>query len=58
MAAGGGGGQLQGPPLMVWRLAVEVVDTRNLVPKDRLGMSIAYAVVNFDGQRKSTLTVP
>ncbi|XP_062213917.1 protein QUIRKY-like [Phragmites australis] len=58
MAAGGGGGQPPGTPLMVRRLAVEVVDARDLAPKDGLGTSSAYAVVDFDGQRKRTRTVP
>ncbi|KAL6615020.1 hypothetical protein ACP70R_037290 [Stipagrostis hirtigluma subsp. patula] len=52
MAAGGP------PPPMVRRLAVEVVDARDLVPKDGLGTSSAYAVVDFDGQRKRTRTAP
>jgi hypothetical protein len=43
---------------MVRRLAVEVVDARDLVPKDGLGTSSAYAVVDFDGQRKHMRTVP
>ena len=51
-----------GPPhphgQMVRRLAVEVVDARDLVPKDGLGTSSAYAVADFDGQRKRTRTVP
>ncbi|XP_062203512.1 protein QUIRKY-like [Phragmites australis] len=60
MAVGGGGGPPPGPPpqRMVRRLAVEVVDARDLVPKDGLGTSSAYAVVDFDGQRKRTRTVP
>ncbi|KAK3161132.1 hypothetical protein QOZ80_1BG0072470 [Eleusine coracana subsp. coracana] len=56
MADGGGGGPPPGP--MVRRLAVEVVDARDLVPKDGLGTSSAYAVADFDGQRKRTRTVP
>ncbi|XP_040384443.1 protein QUIRKY [Oryza brachyantha] len=43
---------------MVRRLAVEVVDARDLVPKDGIGTSSAYAVVEFDGDRKRTRTVP
>uniref|UniRef100_A0A0D9V2D2 C2 domain-containing protein n=1 Tax=Leersia perrieri TaxID=77586 RepID=A0A0D9V2D2_9ORYZ len=43
---------------MVRKLAVEVVDARDLVPKDGLGTSSAYAVVDFEGQRKRTRTVP
>ncbi|KAG8051500.1 hypothetical protein GUJ93_ZPchr0001g32636 [Zizania palustris] len=49
-------GPAPSPP--VWKLAVEVVDARDLVPKDGLGTSSAYAVVDFDGQRKRTRTVP
>ncbi|RLN22963.1 hypothetical protein C2845_PM07G13850 [Panicum miliaceum] len=55
MATGGGSG---GPPPMQRRLAVEVVDARDLVPKDGLGTSSAFAVVDFDGQRKRTRTAP
>ncbi|XP_052143014.1 protein QUIRKY [Oryza glaberrima] len=50
-----------GPPgamRVARRLAVEVVDARDLVPKDGLGTSSAFAVVDFDGQRKRTRTVP
>ncbi|KAF8670947.1 hypothetical protein HU200_050216 [Digitaria exilis] len=43
---------------MVRRLAVEVVDARDLVAKDGLGTSSAFAVVDFDGQRKRTRTIP
>uniref|UniRef100_J3L1F3 C2 domain-containing protein n=1 Tax=Oryza brachyantha TaxID=4533 RepID=J3L1F3_ORYBR len=46
------------PMPMVRRLAVEVVDARDLVPKDGIGTSSAYAVVEFDGDRKRTRTVP
>ena len=35
-----------------------MVDARDLVPKDGLGTSSAFAVVDFDGQRKRTRTVP
>ncbi|KAG8069613.1 hypothetical protein GUJ93_ZPchr0006g45184 [Zizania palustris] len=47
-----------GPPLIARRLAVEVVDAFDLMPKDGLGTSNAYAVVDFDEQRKCTRTVP
>ncbi|ERN03792.1 protein QUIRKY [Amborella trichopoda] len=39
------------------RLIVEVVDARDLLPKDGLGSSSPYVVVDFDGQRKRTKTV-
>ncbi|GAU32820.1 hypothetical protein TSUD_208880 [Trifolium subterraneum] len=46
----------QGPPQTVRRLAVEVVDARNLLPKDGQGSSSPYVVADFDGQRKRTTT--
>ncbi|KAJ3671118.1 hypothetical protein LUZ60_008544 [Juncus effusus] len=46
------------PPTTVRKLAVEVVDARDLIPKDGLGTSSAYVVVDFAGQRKRTRTVP
>ncbi|KAF0916363.1 hypothetical protein E2562_005958 [Oryza meyeriana var. granulata] len=59
MAAGGPPPESGPPPMpMVRRLAVEVVDARDLVPKDGLGTSSAFAVVDFDGQRRRTRTVP
>nr|CAD1824227.1 unnamed protein product [Ananas comosus var. bracteatus] len=42
----------------VRKLVVEVVDARDLVPKDGQGSCSAYAVVDFDGQRKRTPTAP
>ncbi|URE25579.1 Plant phosphoribosyltransferase C-terminal [Musa troglodytarum] len=46
-------------PLPVSRkLAVEVIDARDLLPKDGHGTSSPYVVVEFDGQRKQTHTVP
>ncbi|CAL9112062.1 unnamed protein product [Musa acuminata var. zebrina] len=46
------------PPLPVIRkLAVEVIDARDLLPKDGHGTSSPYVVVEFDGQRKQTHTV-
>ncbi|KAG6537799.1 protein QUIRKY-like [Zingiber officinale] len=44
-------------PATVRKLAVEVVDARDLVPKDGHGTSSPYVVVEFDGQRKRTHTV-
>ncbi|KAI4348464.1 hypothetical protein L6164_009187 [Bauhinia variegata] len=38
------------------KLIVEVVDARNLLPKDGHGTSSPYVVVNFYGQRKKTPT--
>lgn len=46
------------PPSTVRKLAVEVVDARDLTPKDGQGTSSPYVVVDFDGQRKRTRTVP
>ncbi|XP_073008010.1 protein QUIRKY [Typha latifolia] len=42
----------------VRKLVVEVVDGRDLLPKDGQGTSSPYVVVDFDGQRKRTHTVP
>ncbi|KAK1582102.1 hypothetical protein Q3G72_011833 [Acer saccharum] len=39
------------------RLIVEVVDARNLLPKDGHGTSSPYAVIDYYGQRKKTRTV-
>ncbi|RVW38471.1 Protein QUIRKY [Vitis vinifera] len=39
------------------KLIVEVVDGRNLSPKDGQGTSSPYAIVDFCGQRKRTKTV-
>ncbi|KAK4851721.1 hypothetical protein QYF36_017830 [Acer negundo] len=39
------------------RLIVEVVDARNLLPKDGQGTSSPYAVIDYYGQRKKTRTV-
>ncbi|XP_077247686.1 C2 calcium/lipid-binding plant phosphoribosyltransferase family protein [Tasmannia lanceolata] len=41
----------------VRKLIVEVADARDLLPKDGTGTSSPYVVVDFDGQRKRTLTV-
>ncbi|KAG8100632.1 hypothetical protein GUJ93_ZPchr0013g33908 [Zizania palustris] len=42
----------------VRKLLVEVVDARNLLPKDGMGTSSPYARADFDGQRRKTRTVP
>uniref|UniRef100_A0A0D9WVW0 C2 domain-containing protein n=1 Tax=Leersia perrieri TaxID=77586 RepID=A0A0D9WVW0_9ORYZ len=42
----------------VRKLVVEVVEARNLLPKDGTGSSSPYARVDFDGQRRKTRTVP
>ena len=42
----------------VRKLVVEVVEARNLVPKDGTGTSSPYARADFDGQRRKTRTVP
>ncbi|KAL6005134.1 hypothetical protein ACLOJK_005696 [Asimina triloba] len=39
------------------KLMVEVVEARNLLPKDGTGTSSPYVVIDFDGQRKRTRTV-
>jgi len=39
------------------KLIVEVVEARNLVPKDGSGTSSPYARADFDGQRRKTRTV-
>ncbi|XP_021733787.1 protein QUIRKY-like [Chenopodium quinoa] len=41
---------------LVRRLIVEVIDARDLLPKDGQGSSSPYVVVDFDGQRKRTTT--
>lgn len=46
----------QQAPQTVRRLVVEVVDARNLLPKDGQGSSSPYVVADFDGQRKRTTT--
>ncbi|CAI0384739.1 unnamed protein product [Linum tenue] len=45
---------------MAWnqKLVVEVVDARNLLPKDGQGTSSPYVVIDFYGQRKRTQTAP
>ncbi|XP_044487469.1 protein QUIRKY isoform X2 [Mangifera indica] len=47
----------QAPPQnTVRKLVVEVIDARDLLPKDGQGSSSPYVVVDFDGQRKRTST--
>jgi len=46
----------QQPPQTVRRLVVEVIDARNLLPKDGQGSSSPYVLADFDGQRKRTTT--
>ncbi|KAB2633481.1 multiple C2 and transmembrane domain-containing protein 2 [Pyrus ussuriensis x Pyrus communis] len=43
-------------PSVVRKLIVEVVDARDLLPKDGQGSSSPYVVADFDGQRKRTST--
>ncbi|KNA23799.1 hypothetical protein SOVF_021310 [Spinacia oleracea] len=52
----GGGGGGGGEQRLVRRLVIEVVDARDLLPKDGQGSSSPYVVVDFDGQRKRTCT--
>ncbi|CAL0299226.1 unnamed protein product [Lupinus luteus] len=40
------------------KLIVEILDARNLVPKDGHGTSSPYVVIDFYGQRRKTRTVP
>lgn len=44
-------------PPTIRKLIVEIIEARNLLPKDGLGSSSAYVVVDFDGQKKRTSTV-
>ncbi|MQL79200.1 hypothetical protein Taro_011636 [Colocasia esculenta] len=44
------------PPHAVRKLVVEVIDARDLLPKDGQGSASPYVVVDFDGQRKRTKT--
>ncbi|KAJ1417473.1 C2 domain [Sesbania bispinosa] len=46
----------QHPPQTMRRLVVDVVDARNLLPKDGQGSSSPYVIADFDGQRKRTTT--
>ncbi|XVF54262.1 hypothetical protein PTKIN_Ptkin05aG0166300 [Pterospermum kingtungense] len=44
------------PPKTVRKLIVEVVDARDLLPKDGQGSSSPYVVADFDGQKMRTST--
>ncbi|CAO2818635.1 unnamed protein product [Amaranthus hypochondriacus] len=51
--------ELQGQyldPRFVRKVVVEVIDARDLLPKDGQGSSSPYVVVDFDGQKKRTST--
>ncbi|KAL8141942.1 hypothetical protein V2J09_014974 [Rumex salicifolius] len=43
-------------PRLVRKVIVEVVEARDLLPKDGQGSSSPYVIVDFDGQRKRTST--
>ncbi|KAL2492752.1 Protein QUIRKY [Abeliophyllum distichum] len=45
------------PPTTVRKLVVEVIEARDLLPKDGQGSSSPYVIVDFDGQKKRTSTV-
>ncbi|KAJ6407754.1 hypothetical protein OIU84_011118 [Salix udensis] len=44
------------PTQTVRKVLVEVVDARDLLPKDGQGSSSAYVIAEFDGQKKRTTT--
>ncbi|PON31801.1 C2 domain containing protein, partial [Parasponia andersonii] len=44
------------PPRTIRKLIVEVVDAKDLLPKDGQGSASAYVVADFDGQRRRTST--
>ncbi|KAM6569752.1 hypothetical protein CsatB_017737 [Cannabis sativa] len=44
------------PPRAVRKLIVEVIDARDLLPKDGQGSASAYVVADFDGQKRRTST--
>ncbi|KAK8949318.1 hypothetical protein KSP39_PZI006229 [Platanthera zijinensis] len=46
------------PPAGLRKVVVEVIEARDLVPKDGSGTSSPYVVVDFAGQRKRTHTRP
>lgn len=45
------------PPTTVRKLIVEVIEARDLLPKDGQGSSSPYVVADFDGQKQRTSTV-
>ncbi|CAI9753882.1 unnamed protein product [Fraxinus pennsylvanica] len=45
------------PPTTVRKLVVEVIEARDLLPKDGQGSSSPYVIVDFNGQKKRTSTV-
>ncbi|XP_022869291.1 protein QUIRKY-like [Olea europaea var. sylvestris] len=45
------------PPTTVRKLVVEVIEARDLLPKDGQGSSSPYVMVDFDGQKRRTSTV-
>ncbi|KAL0294642.1 UNVERIFIED_CONTAM: protein QUIRKY [Sesamum radiatum] len=45
------------PPTTVRKLIVEVIEARDLLPKDGQGSSSPYVVADFDGQKRRTSTV-
>ncbi|EOY21725.1 C2 calcium/lipid-binding plant phosphoribosyltransferase family protein [Theobroma cacao] len=44
------------PPTTVRKVIVEVIDARDLLPKDGQGSSSPYVIADFDGQKKRTST--
>lgn len=46
------------PPTTVRKLIVEVIEARDLLPKDGQGSSSPYVVADFDGQKQRTSTLP
>ena len=48
--------QPQPPTTTIRKLIVEVVEAKDLLPKDGQGSASAYVVADFDGQRRRTLT--
>ncbi|XVE54843.1 hypothetical protein DITRI_Ditri03aG0115000 [Diplodiscus trichospermus] len=45
------------PPITVRKVIVEVIDARDLLPKDGQGSSSPYVIADFDGQKKRTSTI-
>ncbi|KAG9129481.1 hypothetical protein Leryth_013076 [Lithospermum erythrorhizon] len=50
--------QQQPQPQIVRKLIIEVIEARDLLPKDGQGSVSAYVVADFDGQKKRTSTIP